>query len=59
MVGYDLYRDKILRSYQVPIEEWSKRFGKDSIGDAMKYRRNATKLESGEIYKSTYRGFIV
>jgi len=55
----DLYRDKILRSYQVPIEEWSKRFGKDSIGDAMKYRRNATKLESGEIYKSTYRGFIV
>jgi Predicted Fe-S oxidoreductases len=54
----DLYRDKVLKEYQIPIEEWKKVHGEDSIGDKMKYRRIASKLEEGEVYKATYKPFI-
>jgi uncharacterized radical SAM superfamily Fe-S cluster-containing enzyme len=54
----DLYRDKILKEYQIPLEDYIKKFGPNSIGDSAKYRRNATKLSQGELYKATYKGFV-
>ncbi|BCU67272.1 radical SAM protein [Sulfolobales archaeon HS-7] len=54
----DLYRDKILKDYQIPVEKWSEKFGPNAIGDAMKYKRNATRLESSELYRKTYSTFI-
>ncbi len=54
----DLYRDKVLKEYQVPISEWIKKHGESSIGDAIKYRRQASVLENSEIYKKTYEPFI-
>lgn len=54
----DLYRDKILKEYQIPLDKWTKLHGEDSIGDKMKYKRIASKLEEGEIYKITYKPFM-
>ncbi|MEM4956426.1 MAG: radical SAM protein, partial [Metallosphaera sp.] len=53
----DLYRDKVLREYQIPLDDWIKKHGENSLGDAMKYRRVASTLEKGEIYKETYKYF--
>ncbi len=54
----DLYRDKVLKEYQIPLEDWIKKHGENSIGDSTKYKRIASTLEKGEIYKETYKGFI-
>lgn len=54
----DLYRDKVLKEYQIPIEDWIKKYGEDSIGESMKYKRMASKLEEGDLYKITYKGFV-
>ncbi len=54
----DIYRDAIQRRYGIPLEEWVKIKGKDSIGDAIKYKRNAERLEKGEPYKKAYASFI-
>jgi len=55
----DLYRDKILKEYQVSLEDWVKKFGENSIGDSMKYKRAVGALEKGETYKETYKGFQI
>ncbi len=54
----ELYRDYIQKKYSIPLEEWIKIKGKHTVGEAIKYRRNAKKLESGEIYKKTYASFM-
>lgn len=54
----DLYRDKVLKEYQIPLDEWIKKHGENSIGDKMKYKRVASKLEEGDLYKITYKGFV-
>ncbi|MEM0278371.1 tetraether lipid synthase Tes [Metallosphaera sp.] len=53
----DLYRDKVLREYQIPLDDWIKKHGENSLGDAMKYRRVASVLEKGDIYIETYKYF--
>jgi len=54
----DLYRDKVLKEYQIPIEKWIEAHGEDSIGDAIKYRRVASIWEQGLIYKNAYKDFV-
>jgi len=53
----DLYRDKVLKEYQIPLSEWIKSRGENSVGDAIKYRRSASLLENSEIYRETYKHF--
>ncbi|MEM3352816.1 MAG: radical SAM protein [Saccharolobus sp.] len=53
----DLYRDKVLKEYQIPLDKWTKEHGENSLGDAIKYKRVASALEQSEIYKNTYRDF--
>lgn len=55
----DLYRDKILKEYQVSLDDWIKKFGENSIGDSVKYKRAVGLLEKGETYKETYKGFQI
>ncbi|BBG24494.1 tetraether lipid synthase Tes [Sulfuracidifex tepidarius] len=54
----DLYRDKVLRDYQIPLDEWIKVHGSNSLGESVKYKRKATTLEQGDLYKITYKGFV-
>ncbi|MCD6509424.1 MAG: radical SAM protein [Thermoprotei archaeon] len=54
----DLYRDSIQKQYSVPLEKWIELKGKDTVGDAIKYKRDVKKLESGEIYRRTYASFM-
>ena len=53
----ELYRDNVQRMFSVSLEEWSK-LKPGTVGDKAKYRRDIKKLESGEIYKKTYAGFL-
>ena len=54
----DIYRDHIQRQYAIPLDKWIKLKGEDTIGSAIKYKRDAKKLESGEIYRKAYANFI-
>ncbi len=54
----DLYRDKVLRDYQIPLDEWIKVHGSNSLGESVKYKRKASTLEQGDLYKITYKGFV-
>ncbi|MGB9805580.1 MAG: tetraether lipid synthase Tes [Thermoproteota archaeon] len=54
----DVYRDVVQKKFSYSIEEWKKLHGEDSIGDAIKYRRDIKKLTSGEIYKEIYKPFL-
>jgi uncharacterized radical SAM superfamily Fe-S cluster-containing enzyme len=53
----ELYRDNVQREFSVSLEEWSK-LKPGTVGDKAKYRRDVKKLESGEIYRKTYAGFL-
>jgi uncharacterized radical SAM superfamily Fe-S cluster-containing enzyme len=53
----ELYRDNVQRKLSVSLEEWSK-LKPGTVGDKAKYKRDVKKLESGEIYKKTYAGFL-
>ncbi|MEM2351367.1 MAG: radical SAM protein, partial [Thermoproteota archaeon] len=53
----ELYRDNVQREFSVSLEEWS-RLKPGTVGDKAKYKRDVKKLESGEIYKRTYEGFL-
>jgi uncharacterized radical SAM superfamily Fe-S cluster-containing enzyme len=53
----ELYRDNVQRKLSVSLEEWS-RLKPGTVGDKAKYKRDVKKLESGEIYKKTYAGFL-
>jgi len=55
----ELYRDKVLKEYQIPLDMWTKEHGENSLGDAIKYKRVASVLEQSEIYKNTYKYFQI
>ncbi|MBN2102321.1 MAG: radical SAM protein [Candidatus Aenigmarchaeota archaeon] len=52
----EIYRDKVQNEYSMSFEEWEKKTGK-SISD-IKYRRDASKFEQGEIYKNAYNNLV-
>ncbi|RLG80229.1 MAG: radical SAM protein [Thermoprotei archaeon] len=54
----DIYRDKILKENSIPLEEYSKKLGLPTGIATKKYIRDRRKLESTEIYKTTYEGII-
>ncbi len=55
----DIYRDYIQKEYQIPLDEWKKKYGEASIGEATKYRRPPVKkLEKHPLYIETYKGII-
>lgn len=53
----DLYRDKIIKEYGVPIEEWEKEHPR-TTGKAIKYQREVAPLKSTELYQRTYKNFL-
>ena len=53
----DIYRDEIQKRHSLSISEWIKLKGSHTIGDAIKYKRDIKKLESGELYRKTYANF--
>ncbi|RLF17355.1 MAG: radical SAM protein [Thermoprotei archaeon] len=54
----DLYRDRYQKEFSVPIEKWIELHGEDTVGDAIKHKRDVKKLESSELYKKTYKNFM-
>ncbi len=54
----DIYRDKILKENSVSIEEYSLKHGLPRNIAAKKYIRDRKKLESTELYKTTYDGIL-
>jgi uncharacterized radical SAM superfamily Fe-S cluster-containing enzyme len=50
------YRDRDQKSQGISISEWEKRTGR-KIGDDL-YRRNPKELESSQLYRETYKGFL-
>ncbi len=54
----DIYRDHILKEYRIPLEEYKKRYGEDSIGPGVKYVRNIKLLKSTPIYYEAYKGIV-
>ncbi len=55
----DVYRDYIQKEYQIPLDEWKKKYGEVSIGEAIKYRRPPVKkLEKHPLYIETYKDII-
>ncbi|MCD6323988.1 MAG: radical SAM protein [Desulfurococcales archaeon] len=57
----DIYRDYVQKKYMIPIEEWKKLKGENTIGEAIKYRRNLElikKMTSHPLYRKTYGPFI-
>ncbi|MFN3268788.1 MAG: hypothetical protein ACK416_05985, partial [Zestosphaera sp.] len=57
----DVYRDYVQKKYMFTLEEWARIKGADSIGEAVKYRRNLDlikKMTSHPLYIKTYKDFI-
>ena len=57
----DVYRDYVQKKYMYTLDEWKKLKGENTIGEAVKYRRNLElikKLTSHPLYLKTYRPFI-
>ncbi|MEM0085826.1 MAG: radical SAM protein [Zestosphaera sp.] len=57
----DVYRDYVQKKYMFTLEEWVKMKGPNSIGEAVKYRRNLDlikKMTSHPLYIETYKDFI-
>jgi len=54
----DVYRDKILKEYSIPLEEYSKKYNLPGNTVALKHVRDVRKLESHELYKKTYADFL-
>lgn len=52
----DIYRDKIMKEYGVPLEEYSAKYNLPKGVVTRKYIRDRRKLESSEIYKQAYEG---
>lgn len=51
----EIYRDKIIKKFSIPVKDWEKKHGKL---DKDLYHRDVKKLESGETYKNTYGNLI-
>ncbi len=54
----DLYRDYIIKNHSMSLEDYAKMFGRDKVGEAIKYKRDIEALTSSEIYKKTYAPFL-
>ncbi len=57
----EVYRDYVQKKYMFTLNEWKAMKGENSIGEAVKYRRNhelIKKLTSSELYIKTYRPFL-
>jgi uncharacterized radical SAM superfamily Fe-S cluster-containing enzyme len=54
----DIYRDHILKEYKMSLEEYKRRYGENTVGDAVKYVRNIKLLKSTPIYYEAYRGIV-
>ncbi|MEM3346563.1 MAG: radical SAM protein [Desulfurococcaceae archaeon] len=54
----DVYRDKIQREHGVPLEEYKQKYKLLSKEVSEKHYRDIKRLESSELYKSTYSGFL-
>jgi hypothetical protein len=52
----ELYRDRVQKSYSIPLKDYLKKVNLRSI-TYERYRRNIKKLEAGEIYRKIYDGF--
>ncbi|NOX71558.1 MAG: radical SAM protein [Candidatus Micrarchaeota archaeon] len=52
----EIYRDKVQEQYSIPSDEWEKKAGVTLAG--LKYKRDAEKLASGEIYKKAYNNLV-
>ncbi len=50
------YRDKIQKKFSISIKQWEKKAGRKLHTDF--YKRDAKALESEEVYKKTYEGFV-
>ncbi len=57
----EIYRDYVQKKYMIPIDEWKRIKGEDTVGEAIKYRRNLDlikKMTSHPLYRKTYGPFI-
>ncbi|MEM1642338.1 MAG: radical SAM protein [Desulfurococcaceae archaeon] len=54
----DVYRDKIQREHGIPLEEYKQKYKLLSNEVSEKHYRDIKRLESSELYKSTYSGFL-
>ncbi|MEM1878161.1 MAG: radical SAM protein [Desulfurococcaceae archaeon] len=54
----DVYRDKIQREHGVPLEEYKQKYKLLSKEVSEKHYRDIKRLESSELYESTYSGFL-
>uniref|UniRef100_A0A7J3ZLQ8 Radical SAM protein n=1 Tax=Fervidicoccus fontis TaxID=683846 RepID=A0A7J3ZLQ8_9CREN len=55
----DIYRDRIIEKYGIPIEEWKKRAkGTHRYGASEKHNRNIEEIVKHPLYESTYRSFL-
>ncbi|RLG52908.1 MAG: radical SAM protein [Thermoproteota archaeon] len=54
----DLYRDYIIKNHSMSLEDYAKMFGRDKVGEAIKYKRDIEALTSSEIYRKTYAPFL-
>ncbi|MEM3849291.1 MAG: hypothetical protein QXS42_05975, partial [Zestosphaera sp.] len=57
----DVYRDYVQKRYMFTLDEWVKLRGSNSIGEAVKYRRNLDlikRMTSHPLYMQTYNEFI-
>ncbi|MEM1803002.1 MAG: radical SAM protein [Desulfurococcaceae archaeon] len=54
----DVYRDKIQREHGLPLEEYKQKYKLLSKEVSEKHYRDIKRLESSELYKSTYSGFL-
>ena len=54
----DLYRDFSQRSNSIGLDEYAEKFGRNKIGEYIKYRRDRKRLEEGEVYRRTYSPFL-
>jgi len=57
----DIYRDYVQKKYMIPLDEWKKLKGENTVGEAIKYRRNLElikKMTSHPLYLRTYGPFI-
>ena len=54
----DIYRDAVLKKYSVSLEDYSAKYNLPKGQVSVKYVRDRKRLESTELYKLTYDGFV-
>ncbi len=54
----DIYRDYIQKKYMIPLDEYERIYGKDALGEKLKYKRNIKLLRSTPIYYEAYKDIV-